>query len=173
MGEFPLHRRFFQRGGQPRAKPLEQDPQALGWLADTTLADHWSGSRRQPHIDEGDLRQGLEDLPRLVAQSRLAATRGQSLPERAGQEANRNVRLHAIFFMAPHWADRQAGLVNAKRRIGLGQLDAGPPQIFGTPELNRGNRMMETKDGSLVLWVQQPSNRLHKVVELPQLRKLG
>ncbi len=107
MGEFPPHRRFSQPGGQPRSKPLEQDPQALGWLADTTLADHWSGSRRQRHIDQRDLRQGFEDLPRFVAQSRLAATRGQNLPEHVGQEANRNVRLHAIFFLAPHWADRQ------------------------------------------------------------------
>jgi hypothetical protein len=33
----------------------------------------------------------------------------------------------------PHWADRQVGLVNVKRRLGLRQLDVGPPQILRTP----------------------------------------
>jgi len=57
-------------------------------------------------------RRGFEHLPRFVAQSRLAATRGQSLPEHVGQEADQDVGLHSIFFLMPHRADRQVGLVN-------------------------------------------------------------
>jgi hypothetical protein len=38
---------------------------------------------------------------------------------------------------------------------------------------SRSNSVMETKDGSLVLWVRQPSNGAKKVVGPPQLRNLG
>ena len=77
MAKFPLHRRQFQRRGQSQTEPLEQDLLVLGGLADAALSDHHAGSGRQRHVDQGGLGQGLENLPRLVAQSGLAAAGGQ------------------------------------------------------------------------------------------------
>jgi len=77
MAKFPLHRRRFQRRGQSQTEPLEQDLLVLGGLADAALSDHHAGSGRQRHVDQGGLGQGLENLPRLVAQSGLAAAGGQ------------------------------------------------------------------------------------------------
>ena len=96
MGEFPLHCRSFQRAGQFQAEPLEQDLLVLGGLADAAFADRRPGSGRQHHVHQRDLGEGLENLPRFVAQSRFAATRGQSFPEHVGQEANQDVRLYAV-----------------------------------------------------------------------------
>jgi hypothetical protein len=67
MGEFPLHCHSFQRAWQLQPEPLEQALLMLGGLADAACADHGSGSRGKRHVHHRDLREGFEDLPRLVA----------------------------------------------------------------------------------------------------------
>jgi hypothetical protein len=58
------------------------------------------------------------------------ATLGKCLPENVGQKADEDVSQHAVFFLMPDWAQPQIALVDAERRLGLGQLDLGPPEVF-------------------------------------------
>jgi len=107
MVEFGLHRRVFQRRGQPQTESLEQDLPVLGGPADARLADHRPGSGRPHPIPQRHLARGLEELRQLVAPSGVAAARGQDLPEHAGQQANQDVRPHPVSFLMPHRADRR------------------------------------------------------------------
>jgi hypothetical protein len=55
IGEFPLHRRDFERGRGPQAKPLQQNQLMLSRLADAALFDDRAAASWQDNVYQGEL----------------------------------------------------------------------------------------------------------------------
>jgi hypothetical protein len=133
MGESPLHCHSLRRAGQFQPESSRQSPPMLGGLADAAFADHGSGQPGKRHVDQRNLQEGFEALPRLVAQSRLAATRRQALPERIDREpelkskaiSSRRLRRGTRREYGSSQAGRQARHVYSRMRRRVPQKVAG------------------------------------------------
>jgi hypothetical protein len=111
----------------------QQDGLMVGGLGDATLTDLGSLACGQYHIHQLDLAQFFKDAPRFVSQSGRQTALRKRLPKNVSQEADQDVRQHPIFFLMPDRPEHQVAFVDAERRLGLGQLDVGLPQVFVTP----------------------------------------
>ncbi len=67
MVESSLHSGHFQGVGEVQIQVLQQDRLMFGGATDAAFADRYAASRRQHHVNQGDVRQFLEHLPRFVA----------------------------------------------------------------------------------------------------------
>ena len=80
-----------------------------------------------------DARELREDRARCTSEPCFGLPLLQGLPERIGDEAHEDMGFDALLLVVPDRADRQIGLVDAKRRFRLGELDVGGPEFFVAP----------------------------------------
>ena len=74
-------------------------------LRDATPADFDSLACGKHDVYDADIFELFEDTSRFVAQPGPLAQAGQRLPQHVRQEADQNVRQHAILFLVPDGAD--------------------------------------------------------------------
>ncbi len=68
-----------------------------------------------------------------LAEARAALPLFERLPQHVGQKADEDVGLDAVRALMPHRANAQLALLDAERRLGVGELDICPPQLVGAP----------------------------------------
>ena len=90
----------------------------VGGLGDAPAADLGALTRGQDDIDQLDLTELLEDASALVSQSGPLAALRERFPQHVRQEADENVRQHAILFLVPDRTQQEIAFVNAERRLG-------------------------------------------------------
>jgi len=127
---FPLHFVDFQMRRQRQPKPLEQYGLVFGRLRHTAAADVYAGPGWQHNVHHLYLRNLVEYLSWLVAQTRFVAHLPQRFPDDVRQEANQNVSLYPLFPLMPYRTDRQIALRYPKRSLGLRKLDVSLPEFF-------------------------------------------
>src|SRR5262250_2430637 len=91
LTEFPLHFCLLERRWQPHTEPLQQNPLVFGRLADATFPDLHSVACRQNNIDQSDVGKLFKHLPRLIAETRLAAAGRQRLPQHVSQKTDQDM----------------------------------------------------------------------------------
>ena len=73
IAKFPLHFCLLERRWQPHAEALQQNPLVFGRLADAALPELHSVACGQNHVDQSDVGKLFKHLPRLIAETGLAA----------------------------------------------------------------------------------------------------
>ena len=111
-------------------------------LGDAAPADFNSLARGQHDVYDADVFELFEDTSRFVAQPGPLAQAGQRFPQHVRQEADQDVRQHAIFFLVPDGPDAQVAFVNSECCFGFGQLDVGFPKFFVAPVSDVGSQQI-------------------------------
>jgi len=116
---------------QHETEAIEQRGLGGVGLGDAAQAEQTLRRGGQHHVVRLDARQLLQDGPRRVAQTSAALPHRQALPQHEGEEADENVRLHAVLALMPDRPDVELIFLDAECRLRLGELNVGLPQTAG------------------------------------------
>ena len=119
--------------GEDHAEAVEKRRLGGVGLCDATQSDLSVRCGRQDDIMGLDARQFLKDGRRRVAKARALLPHLKAVPEHQGEEANEDVGLDPVLALMPDRTQVQLILVNAKRRLGLSELDVGLPELSVAP----------------------------------------
>ena len=118
---------------QDEAETVEESGLCGVGLSDAAQADLTMGGGRQDHVMRLDARQLFEDRTRRISKAGALLPHLEALPQHEGKKADEDMSLDAVLVLMPDRTEVELVFLDAKRGLGLGELDISLPELLIGP----------------------------------------